>query len=97
MILILIARVDPGEEVCAIPGLHLFGTLDEKLPWDTAVVIDARTTLLDDQILLSGLEERGCGYFLDTMLAPTSSASSLADRKASRGGLMAREARIARL
>ena len=57
MILILTARVDPGEEVGAITGLHLFGTLDEELPWDTAVVIDARTALLDDQILLTGLEE----------------------------------------
>ena len=98
MILILISRVDPREEVGAITGLDLFGTLDKELPRDTAVVIDSRTTLLDDQILLSGLEERGSGYFLDAMLAPTSSArSSVAGRKASRGSLVARKARISRL
>ena len=98
MILILIARVDPGEEVGAITGLDLLGSLDKELPRDTAVVIDARSPLLDDQILLSGLEERGSSYFLDAMLAPTPSArTSLADRNASRGGLVAREARISRL
>ena len=98
MILILTARVDPREEVGAITGLRLFRTLDEELPRDTAVVIDARTPLLDDQILLSGLEERGSSYLLDAMLALTSSArSSLADGKASCGGLVARKARIARL
>ena len=54
--------------------------------------------MLDDQILLPRLKERGCGYFLDAIFTPTSSAcAGLADRKASRCGLVAREARIARL